>query len=172
MCSWMEYSFGENAQPGLLRGRNMTDEEFTLPVDPNDLKSAWAVFEEAKKHLPDRDPNQGEDVQKVIHIDCKQACSPGANIETIRYRLMWLGLLQAMSKSGSLMLWLQQKALASTLPELLADDKPSDAVFKAFATVRMINSRQLVSVQQLGVERKEFPVDLEELTQLIGESKA
>jgi hypothetical protein len=49
------------------------------------------------------------------------------------------------------------------LPKAL-QGKPSNAVFKAFAVVRMVKYQE--------VERKEFPVDLEQLTRLIGESQA
>ena len=154
----MDYSFGENAQPGLLRGGNMTDEEFTPPVDPSDLKSAWAAIEQANKHLPDRDPNQGKNVQKVIHVDCKQACSPGANIEAVWYRCSQLNLLHHMSKGGTLVFLLQHMNLDSTWSEVLTE--PNDAVFKAFATVRM-------NRLQRTIERKEFPVDLGDLARLL-----
>jgi hypothetical protein len=74
---------------------------------------------------------------------------------------MWLGLLQHMSRDGTLVFWLQHANLESTLSEVLTE--PNDAVFKAFATVRMIYSRQM-----LGTERKEFPVDLKDLARLLG----
>ncbi len=136
----------------------MTDEEFTPPVDPSDLKSAWAAIEQANKHLPDRDPNQGKNVQKVIHVDCKQACSPGANIEAVCYRCSQLNLLHHMSKAGTLVFLLQHMNLDSTWSEVLTE--PNDAVFKAFATVRM-------NRLQRTIERKEFPVDLGDLARLL-----
>ncbi len=136
----------------------MTDEEYTPPVDPNDLKSAWAVMDELNKHVPESDPNLNPGTATAVAIgpDIERACSPGANAETILYRLTWLGLMQEIAKSGEL--------THMNLPKALKDDKPSNAVFKAFAVVRMSRLQQ--------TEHKEFPVDLEDLGRLIRESEA
>jgi len=116
------------------------------PVDPNDLESVWVMLEEIKKHMPDHAPNQtfGVDIDYY-----RRACGPGANVEAVWYRFSMYWVLQMMSKQG-----------VFTLPELLTDGKPSDAVFKALATMRM-------SAMQPGDVFEEPPVDVEELTRLI-----
>ncbi len=88
-------------------------------------------MEEFKKRFPDRGPNQNPGTATVVAIgpDIEQACAPGVNVEAILYRLMWLGLLHEISKHGEL--------THMSLPKALKDDKPSDAVFKALAEVRM-----------------------------------
>jgi hypothetical protein len=50
------------------------------PVDPADLKSAWAMLEELKKDFEKRVPNRAPNQYFSVGIDClKQVCSPRAN---------------------------------------------------------------------------------------------
>jgi hypothetical protein len=134
----------------------MTNKELTPSVDSNDLKSVWAAIEELKKHLPERDPNLNPNQGTSINIRpvVEQTCSRGANGEAILSRLTWLQVLQQMSKSEEL--------THMNLPKALRDDRPSDAVFRAFANVRISKLQE--------TEHKEFPVDLEDLIRLIGDS--
>ncbi|MGB7730238.1 MAG: hypothetical protein WBL50_19575 [Candidatus Acidiferrum sp.] len=127
------------------------------PADPNDLKSAWTMLAEVKKDLdqrfPVRDPSQGYSVD-VEHY--KRACSPDANVMVVWYRLSQLVLLLHMNELG---------VSTFTLPEaLLADGEPSDAVFKALATVPMTRL-------EVGVNIEGPPFDIEELSRLIREQE-
>jgi hypothetical protein len=121
-------------------------------VDPNDLKSAWTMQEELKRGLnerfPDRDPNQAFSVSADHY---KQACSPGANVMVVWYRLSQLELLQHMNKLGE---------LTSTVPEvLLTDGCPSDAVFKALATVPMTGLQPGVNIEGPPFDVAVSPID-------------
>ena len=85
------------------------------PVDPADLKALWQQFKdlEAQPHQPG-----------VMTMISRQAaaCSPNADITSVMYRL---GMLD-----------LATKAMGLNFP-VTPDGKPTDAVFKAFATIPM-----------------------------------
>jgi hypothetical protein len=119
------------------------------PVDPADLKSVWVMMEGYKKDfeklMPDRAPNETFSVR----IDCyRQACSPGADVGAVWYRLSMLEMLKHLNEAGG-----------PTLPGM-NDSKPSDALFKAFAIVPM-------TALGPGGRREGFPFDMDELTRLV-----
>ena len=120
-------------------------------VEPADLKSAWAMSEELKKDLAKVIPNQ----HVGISFDCcKRVCSPGADVGAVWYRVSMIGLLQMMSKEAG------EPALSG-----LTDGKPSDAVFKALATLPMTGMNP-------GVAHDGLPFDPEELVRLIKEAES
>jgi hypothetical protein len=84
----------------------------------------------------------------------KSACSPGADVRAVFFRVSMLRILQMFSGSGAL------------ISPWLHDGKPDDAVFKVVATLPMTGL-------QPGTPRQGFPFDAEELIKLIKEdSKA
>jgi hypothetical protein len=80
----------------------------------------------------------------------KRACSPGANVGAVWYRLSILEMLRHISEiTGTSLPWPRE-------------GKPGDAVFKALATVPMTGLPP-------GVVRKVLPFDPDELIRLIKE---
>jgi hypothetical protein len=137
----------------------MTDDNLTPSVNPDDLKRVWLMVDDFERNFV-RPPKEHDEPGNNTFIgpDIKQACAPGEDVDAVQYRVVYLKLMQEMSKHERTL------GLAfMNLPKAL-QGKPSDAVFKAFAVVRMVKYQE--------VERKEFPVDLEQLTRLIGESQA
>jgi hypothetical protein len=114
-------------------------------VDPADLKSVWTMQEELKKDFekrtPNRAPNQGFGISVSTY---SQACSPGADVASIWYRLS--------------MLWMLSESMGSNLPGM-HDGKTDDAVFKALAIL------PLTGLPRGG--REGLPFDLDELIRLI-----
>ena len=110
-------------------------------VAPADLKSVWAMQDDVQA----RSPGQ----QVTISVDLwKSACSAGADVRAVFFRVSMLRMLQMLSGSGGL------------ISPWLHDGKPDDAVFKVVATLPMIGL-------QLGTPRQGFPFDAEELIKLI-----
>ena len=84
-------------------------------VDPADIKALWQQSKDLEAQL--REPGS------MLIINRKAAaCSPGADIASVVYRL---GMLE-----------LANTAMGLNFPVTL-DGKPTDAVFKAFATIPM-----------------------------------
>lgn len=86
-------------------------------VEPADVKAAWTLQEKI----------QAEHPGKEFSIDAelyRRACSPGASVGAVRYRLSHL-----------LMLSMYGQATGAELPWL--HPEPHDAVFKVLATIPM-----------------------------------
>jgi hypothetical protein len=84
-------------------------------VDPADIKSLWQQSKDLEAQ-----PRAPGTMLMINHNAV--ACSPGANIASVVHRL---GMLE-----------LANKAMGLNFPVTL-DGKPTDAVFKAFATIPM-----------------------------------
>jgi len=105
------------------------------PVDPDDLKTAFEVFQDAAT----RDPGG----RSAVGFDVFQhACKPGADISSITYRAMMLGVLVRHAQEQ--------------LAPWMKDGRLDPAVFREFAQVPM----EWVG---RGVERQGLPFDVEEL---------
>jgi hypothetical protein len=110
-------------------------------VAPADLKSVWAMQDDVQARSPGH--------QFAISAGLwKSACSPGADVGAVFFRVSMLRILQKLSGSGGL------------ISPWLHDGKPDDAVFKVVATVPMTGL-------QLGTPRQGLPFDAEELIKLI-----
>jgi hypothetical protein len=107
-------------------------------VNPADLRSFLAVLRDIRLRFPGQ---QG--VLIVDRDDLKHACSPGADLFTIGYRI---AMLQMVADQGLLSPWLPNGEL-------------DDAVFKVFATFPI---KRLPRGGQEG-----FPFDVQELTKQI-----
>ena len=105
-------------------------------VNPADLRSVEAVQRDVRSRFPG---------QLVIMDDdaWKRACSPGADLFALFYRIAFLEML---ADQGLLSPWLH-------------NDELHDAVFKVFATFPM---KRIKKGGQEG-----FPFDIEELTKQI-----
>ena len=105
-------------------------------VNPADLRSARAVQHDVRSRFPG---------QQVLTADdaWKHACSPGADVFAIAYRV---AMLETLTEQGLLSPWLHNGEL-------------DDAVFKVFATFPMKR------IQKGGQEG--FPFDVQELTKQI-----
>jgi hypothetical protein len=124
-------------------------------VDPVDLKSVWAMLEELKRDFEKRVPDHASNQSIGIGVDCyERVCSPGADVGAVWYRVSMLGLLQMMGKEAG------EPALSG-----LTDDKPSDAVFRALATLPMTGMNP-------GVTHDGLPFDPAELVRLIKEAES
>jgi hypothetical protein len=110
-------------------------------VSSADLRSVWAMQDDVQA----RSPGQ----QVAISVDLwKSACSLGADIGAVFFRVSMLRMLQKLSGSGGL------------ISNWLHDGKPDDAVFQVVATLPMVGL-------QVGTPRRGFPFDAEELIKLI-----
>jgi hypothetical protein len=109
-------------------------------VDPTDLKNVWAMQEEIIAAHPGQNIGIG-------HSLYERACSHGANVPAVFFRVSMLRMLQTIRDSEGLILpWLH-------------DGKPDDAVFKVLATLPM------TGLPPGG--RTGFPFDIEEFGKLI-----
>lgn len=109
-------------------------------VDPADLKSVWAMQEDVIETHPGQ--------QFAIASDLYQrACTPGANVQAVFFRVSMLRVLKMMTGSEGLSSpWLQ-------------DGKPEDAVSNVLATMPM------TGLPPGG--RQGLPFDVEEFRRLI-----
>jgi hypothetical protein len=99
-------------------GSWMTDDVPVPVVDPADIKKVWALQDQSQKQHP------GEQVGIDAEL-YRDACSPGANVGAVWYRLSQLIILRLGSQAtGTEPPWLQ--------PE------PHDAVFKVLATMPLM----------------------------------
>jgi len=103
-------------------------------VNPADLRSVEAVQRDVRSRFPRK---------QVIIDDWKRACSPGADMFALFYRI---GFLEMLAEQGLLSTWLHNGEL-------------DDAVFEVFATFPMKR------IQKGGHEG--FPFDIQELTKQI-----
>jgi hypothetical protein len=113
------------------------------PVDPEDLKTAYDIFEETAREHP------GGHVGVGVGI-FKSACKPGAEIQSVVYRAMMLQLVLKVAKEQ--------------MSPWIKNGQPDSALFREMAQLPM---------EWMGneVERKGFPFDPEELLRrLRGES--
>jgi len=98
-------------------------------VVPADLKSVWAILVDADAARRARFPVQ----QVQIPLDlCKSACSAGADIRAVFFRVSQLWILKILSE-GALGL-----GPGDLINPWLNDGKPDDAVFKVVATLPMV----------------------------------
>jgi hypothetical protein len=113
-------------------------------VDPEDLKSAFNFQKEVAK--------QSGSQTRAISVDLFQkVLKPGANVQDALYRLMWLEAAKDLSEAEGLKFpW-------------SGEGRPSDAVFKALATLTMRGMPPGPS--------QALPFDLEELIRLIHEKE-
>jgi hypothetical protein len=107
------------------------------PVDPADLRSVWEMQHNAQRNAPNLAPNQTAAISSGLY---QQACSPGADVAAVWYRVSMLQLLAG--PSGLLTPWLH-------------DDELPDAVFNLAATFPM---RKL----SFGEANQGFPFDAQE----------
>jgi hypothetical protein len=115
-------------------------------ADPADLKSVWQLQDGVMSAHP----------QQVVSFSIssyERACSPGANVQAVFFRVSFLRFFQTFSsKHGLSLAWLH-------------DGTPDDAFFRAFAAIPMSDLS--------GFPREELPFDLEELgRQIENEYKA
>ena len=87
-------------------------------VDPADLKSVWAMQEDVIATHP------GQQIA-VASSPYERACTPGANVQAVFFRVSMLQVLKMMSESEGL------------ISPWLHDGKPEDTVFKVLATIPM-----------------------------------
>jgi len=98
-------------------------------VVPADLKSVWAILVDADAARRARFPVQ----QVQIPLDLsKSACSAGADIRAVFFRVSQLWILKILSE-GALGL-----GPGDLINPWLNDGKPDDAVFKVVATLPMV----------------------------------
>ena len=118
----------------------LSENEPVAAGPPADLKKLSAMYDDVQARFPGQHSISGDLL--------KSACSPGADVRAVFFRVSMLRMLEMLSASGGLIsCWLH-------------DGKPDDAVFKAVATVPMLG----VGV---GTPREGFPFDVEELIKLI-----
>lgn len=101
------------------------------PVDPADLRSVWQMQRELQARVPGQ--------QIGIIADYNRACSPGANIDAVWFRVSMIRMLEMLGLLGR---WIQDGVLA-------------DAVFKVAATFPMEG-------MTIGVPRQGLPFDVQE----------
>jgi hypothetical protein len=128
-----------NAWEGINRmDWNFVAENGPIPsVNPADLRSVCAVQRDIRSRFP------GQRVLMVDDDDLKHACSPGADLFAIGYRI---AMLEMLTELRLLSPWLHNGEL-------------DDAVFNVFATIPMKR------IQKGGQEG--FPFDVQELTKQI-----
>jgi hypothetical protein len=87
-------------------------------VDPADLKSVWAMQEDVTA----THPGQQIGIASSLY---ERACTTGANVQAVFFRVSMLRVLKMMTESDGLILpWLH-------------DGKPEDALFKVLAAMPM-----------------------------------
>jgi hypothetical protein len=109
-------------------------------VDPADLKNVWAMQEDVLV----THPGQQVGIASFLY---ERACTPGANVQAVFFRVSMLRVLKMMSESEGL------------ISSWLYDGKPEDAVFKVLATMPMNG------LPPSG--RQGLPFDVEEFRRLI-----
>jgi hypothetical protein len=114
---------------------SISENDPVAAVAPADLKSVWAMQDDVQA----RSPGQRVAISAGLW---KSACSPGADVGAVFFRVSMLRILQRLSGSGEL------------ISPWLHDGKPDDAVFRVVATVPMTGL-------QLGTPRQGFPFDAE-----------
>jgi hypothetical protein len=117
---------------------NFVVENGPIPsVNPADLRSVYAVQRDVQSRFP------GQQVLTPDDAAWKHACSPGADLFAIAYRI---AMLETLTEQGLLSRWLHNA-------------EQDDAVFKVLATFPMKR------IQKGGQEG--FPFDIQELTKQI-----
>lgn len=125
--------------------------KFLPAVDPADLEKLWTI---QNKELPELAKNYPPPPPGMSHCFEEPRLREIPNLEATSFRLLMLTALRT-----------QGELTGVTLPLGLRDEQPSEAVFKAFAVVPMID---VVHQHRLGGPPHEgWPVDLKELARLI-----
>jgi hypothetical protein len=137
---------------------NKTNLKFLPVADPADLEKLWTLqykeFPELLKKYAPPPPGTLRSFEEPRLREIR-------NVEAVSFRLLMLTSLRAHGEA-----FLKQSGVV--LPGL-QDEKPSEALFKAFATVPMID---VVHHHRVGDPPHEgWPVDLEELARLISKSE-
>jgi hypothetical protein len=131
-------------------------------VDAADLRIAWEWMQKMKARLAKAEhrqdpahPGRASSYDAAsLGLSSDTGYSPGADMGAIWYRIAMLGVLERMSTAGAL---LPKKI---TVPNI-DYRKPSDAVFKALAIVRVMGP------SLGGPPIQGLPIDTEELGKLI-----
>jgi hypothetical protein len=84
-------------------------------VDPADLRSVWDLQHDLKRNAPNRVPNQTTAISIGLY---QRACSPGAEVEAVWYRVSMLHLL--VGPIGLLTPWLHDGELLDAVCNLAA----------------------------------------------------
>ena len=114
-------------------------------VDPVDLRSVWEMGRQMKNQLqPGLQSSSGVVIGAEFY---ERACSPGANVGAVWYRVSQISLLQML---GMLAPWIHEGVVA-------------DAVFKVAATFPMERV-------PIGVPRQGLPFDVEEFLSQVAAS--
>ncbi len=108
-------------------------------VDIADLKAVWKKGREVQRG------HEGQHVGIGIRV-LEQVCSVGAEVKAVAYRANMLALLV--------------RSAQPQLADSINNDEPSEALFKAFAQVRM----EWLAV---GVEYHGLPIDEEDFARLL-----
>lgn len=129
------------------------NEEFVPPANPDDLKILWNMVEDGKKLTALTGSNdisqiRGADGSPLYSDFFMRLVDEDKKRQILFYRIALLDHAMKLSEPGK-----------ACLPGM-HDGKPSDAVFKAFATVPM-------KLFAPNVEHESLPFDMEELIQLI-----
>lgn len=102
------------------------------PVNPEDLRSVWEMQRDSSSRVPR---------QAAVSVEFyKRACSHGADVGAVWYRVSQLGVLQMLGLLGP---WIK-------------DGVPTDAVFKVAAKIDLKR-------MQVGTVYNELPFDVQEL---------
>jgi hypothetical protein len=96
-----------------------SDQGPVAAVDPGDLRSVWEMQRDFQRNAPNHAPNQTGSIDISLY---QRACSPGAEVGAVWYRVSMLQLLAG--PIGLLTPWLH-------------DGELPDAVFKLAATFPM-----------------------------------
>ena len=109
------------------------------PVDPADLRRVWQMQRELQARV-----SGGVLLDNEFY---KRACSPGANVEAVWFRVSMLGMMDML---GMLAPWIHDGVVA-------------DAVFKVAATFPMQD-------MAIGVPREGLPFDVHEFFSQVAKS--
>jgi hypothetical protein len=111
-------------------------------VDPKDAKAVWKLSREFEREHPGRPGAIGVEV-------FRGACSPGANIPAIAYRLQ--------------MMWAVQHVSPEALAPWIKENQLADGVFRAIAEVPM----EWIGV---GSPRQGLPFDVDDFLRRVREA--
>lgn len=109
-------------------------------VDPENVKRFWQMVKELEAVQP------GETIAITVRL-MERTCKPGADVRAVRYRT---GMMEMMTMVAP-----------KQMAEFMREGEPSDAVFRAAATVSM-------TWMGIGAPQKEFPFDTNEFLALCG----
>ena len=111
------------------------------PVDPQDLKTAYDIFQETAR--------QHRGVATGVEV-FRQACKPGADLPSVLYRVMMLEILLTIAKE-QLVPWIR-------------DGRPDAVLFQVISQLPM-------QWMETGAPREGLPFDLEELLQRLNKMR-